>query len=292
MSFTPPSEEIEAFLSACRAASLSGAARATGLSQPTLRVRIAALEARIGEPLFTRTPQGLVPTARAAALLPAAEAVEAARLAFGRAAGGDCTTLSGTVRLSASRVFAAEILPPILAPFLASHPALTVELAATDRVDDLSRQDADLALRLTEPAQPALVARRLGPMTLGLHAAPGLVSELGLPADAADAAQRYPFVFEDRASRMAEGFATAGIPLPRRIALRTDDDLAHLGAIAAGIGAGVAQAGVAARRGLLRLLPEVSLPLPVWVVLHEDRRRDPRIRALADHITKALPAAA
>ncbi len=150
--------------------SLSGAARALGLTQPTVARHLDQLEAALGRRLFLRSPRGLSPTDAARAMAPAAAAMVAAAAALRRAAADEAGTVAGTVRISASEVFAAERLPPILAALRARHPGLAVEVVASNASEDLLRRDADIAVRMFDPVQSALVARRLGDVELGLHA--------------------------------------------------------------------------------------------------------------------------
>ncbi|MFN0114715.1 MAG: LysR family transcriptional regulator [Paracoccaceae bacterium] len=283
-----PLDGIAAFLAVLRTGSLSGAARRLGLAQPTVRAQVADLERRLGAPLFTRSRSGLAPTERARGLRARAEAVEAAAAAFGRAASGAPGAISGRVRLTASRVMAALVLPEILAPLLAAAPGLTVELAATDAVEDLTRAEADIALRLAEPRQAALVAKRLRPVALGVFATAGIVAEHGPPADAADLLGRYPFVSEDRGRRIAEGLAGAGLPVPARVAIATDDDVAAALAVGAGLGAGILQVRIGGRMGLTRLLPDLGFALPLWAAMHEDLRPSAPVRAVFEHLAAEL----
>jgi DNA-binding transcriptional LysR family regulator len=280
--------QITAFLAVLRSGSLSGAARELGRSQPTVRGQIADLERRLATPLFTRSRTGLTPTARALDLRGRAEAVEAAAEAFARSASGPEGQIVGHVRLTASRVMATHVVPRVMSPMTARYPQLTIELAATDRVEDLTRQDADIALRLTEPRQSALIIRKLRPVRLGFFAAPCLVARYGQPAVPADLMACMPFVFEDRGRRITEGLAASGLPFPVHVALATDDDLAQIAAVEAGIGSGIVQIGVAESMGLARLLPDLSFDLPLWAAMHEDQRPSARVRAVFDHLVGAL----
>src|SRR5262249_45383383 len=118
------------FLAVLETRSLSGAARQLGLTQPTLARHVSELEEALGFELFVRSPRGLSATDAALALRPHAEALSAAAGALARAASGVGKTIAGTVRITASEVFAAEVLPPILAGLCAAHPALEIELVA------------------------------------------------------------------------------------------------------------------------------------------------------------------
>ncbi len=284
----PPFDQIAAFLAVMRAGSLSAAARALGLTQPTVRRQIEALEGGVAQPLFTRTTAGLMPTDAARNLLPLAETVAASGAAFLRAASSGQTATQGVVRITAPRVISVETLPRVLAPLIARAPGLRIELAATNRIEDLSRQDADIALRVVQPAQAALVAKRLRPIGIGLFAHPDLVARMPTPATLADTLGAYPMVTEDRARALADGLSALSLPYPGNIVLRTDDELALLAAIRAGIGAGFCQTGIARRDGLIQLFPQTDITLPLWAVVHEDLRGSRPVRAVFDHLVAVL----
>lgn len=133
--------------------SLSGAARRLGLTQPTVSRHVDMLEAALGADLFVRSQRGLAPTDLGLALRPHAETMASTAATLLRTASGAVGEVSGTVRISASDVVGVEHLPPLLARLRREHPRLTIELSLTDRVDDLLRRDADIAVRMTEPTQ-------------------------------------------------------------------------------------------------------------------------------------------
>jgi DNA-binding transcriptional LysR family regulator len=282
---------IAAYLAVRRHGSLSAAARALRLSQPTVRRQIEALEVHLGTKLFTRDPGGLTPSEAHDRLMAHAVAMESAAMAFARAAtsdDGSDASPGGVVRLSCPDMFGVEVLPPILAGLHARAPNLTVELALGNQIDDLLRRDADIAVRLAQPTQAALVAKRIAPVTLGLYAAPGPLADELRRLDYATLAATAPFIGDDRSGAIQAGFQSLGRDPPRRIALAADSDLAQLSAIRAGIGFGVCQDRIASRCGLVRLAPEVSLGIDAFVVTHEDLRHSPRIRMVFDHLVDKL----
>lgn len=278
------------FLAVLRDGSLSGAARSLGLTQPTIGRHVAALEQALELALFIRAPHGLVPTAAAHRLAPHAEALAAGAAALLRAA-SDETAVAGTVRITASQVVGAEVLPPILADLRATHPDLSVELVLSNEIADLLRRDADIAVRMARPSQSALVARRIGAIPLGLHAHPRYLARCGEPADLA-ALDRHALIGYDRETAYIRALDPGARGLARqRFALATDSDLAQLAAIRAGFGIGACQVPLARRDGLTRVLPNAfALALETWVVMHEDLRASRRCRAAFDALVAGLGA--
>jgi DNA-binding transcriptional LysR family regulator len=288
----PAWDLYRSFLAVLREGSLSGAARSLGLAQPTLGRHVDALEALLGEALFTRSAHGLVPTDAAEALRHHAEAIAAESAALLRSASGRRGRVEGVVRISASEVVGVEVLPPILAALRASHPGLVIELALSNAVEDLLRRHADIAIRMVPPRQEALLTRKIGEVTLGLHARRDYLARAGTPESRADLAGHALIGF-DRETTVIRAMRSRLKGLERtEFALRADSDLAQLAAIRAGFGIGVCQVPLAARDpALVRVLPSLfALPLPSWVVMHEGMARNPRCRVVFDALADGLSA--
>ena len=280
------------FLGALREGSLSAAARALGLTQPTLGRHIDALEDSLGAKLFARSQHGLTPTPAARELAFHAEAMEAAAEAFRRAASGEAAETGGTVRLTASNLIGAEVLPPILTAFRRDHPNIAIELALSNRNQDLSRREADIAIRMMRPTQKSLVVKRLGAVHIHLYAHRDYLARHGTPRTVEDLT-RHTIIGFDRDASAFRSMDTGGTPIARELfALRTDDDYAQLNALRAGFGIGGAQDGIAARSAdLVPILPShIAFKLEMWLVMHEDLRSSKRVRLLYDHLAVALKA--
>ncbi|KGD11984.1 LysR family transcriptional regulator [Burkholderia pseudomallei] len=285
-------ELYRSFLGVLREGSLSGAARALGLTQPTVGRHVAALEAALRVPLFTRSSSGLMPTDVALALRAHAEAMESTADALARAATSFGEDVRGVVRISASDVVGVEVLPPIVARLRQRHPALTVELALTNRVQDLLRREADIAVRMTRPGQTQLIARHIGGIELGLHAHRDYLARCGTPRDAGELV-RHALIGHDRPTAFIRQIAKSFPGFDRgAFALRTDSDFAQLALIRCGAGIGACQAALAKRDpALVRVLPKAFAGrLDMWVTMHEDLRGSPRCRAAFDALAEGLDA--
>jgi len=272
--------------------SLSGAARRLGLTQPTIARHVDVLEAALSADLFVRSQRGLAPTDLALALRPHAETMAATAAALLRTASGAAGEVTGTVRISASDVVGVEHLPPLLVRLRQDHPRLTIELSLTDRVDDLLRRDADIAVRMTEPTQGALLARRLPAIELGFHARRDYLERRGAPATLVDLAGHDLIGFD--AETPALRAMLAHLPGVDRssFALRADSNLAQLAAIRAGFGIGLCQVIIAQRDpALVRVLDSIVFGLPVWIAMHEDLKTSARYRTVFDALVEGMPAA-
>jgi len=289
----PPSwDELRTFAEVARDGSLSGAARRLGLTQPTVGRHIDALEAALGLTLFTRSPRGLAPTPAALALEPHVEAMAAAAAALARTASGEAAADRGAVRVTASEIVGVEVLPPMLAAFHAEHPGIAIELALTNRTQDLARRDADIAVRMVRPTQSGLVARRLGSSRISLFAHRDYLARFGEPRSLADLAS-HCFIGFDRDNSTFRGAGDFARSMTREsFGLRCDSDLAQLAALRAGVGIGGCQDNIARRTPeLVPVLPNAfHYALEVWLVMHEDLKATRRVRLLFDHLAAGLTA--
>lgn len=278
-----------AFVAVLREGSLSGAARTLGLTQPTLGRQVAELEARLGVALFIRSPQGLHPTETARELAPHAEAMAAAAGALARAASGGSGEARGVVRVTASEIVGAEVLPAILRDFHIDHPGIAVEQVLSNVTEDLLRGEADIAVRMVEPAQAALVSRRLGRVTLSAYGHRRYIERFGAPRTLADLTGHTVVGF-DRGTPFLRDLLRRLPPGMSSFAYRADSDLAQLAAIRAGFGLGFIQDPIARRDpDLIPVLEgQIGFDLGFWLVMHEDLRAVRRMRLMYDALAAGL----
>jgi DNA-binding transcriptional LysR family regulator len=271
------------------AGTLSAAARLRGLTQPTLGRHIETLEQRLGSPLFLRSPRGLQPTDLALELKPHLHDMSAAASAAVRDASGAANSLSGSIRITASEIIGAEVLPPMLTGFREQHPGVVIELMLSNINDDLSRREADIAVRMSPPSQSSLIAKKVGEVTLGFYATAEYLQRHGEPQSLHDF-ENHAIIGFDSPRRGIRDVPGLNMPVSREtFTFRTDSDLAQLAATRAGFGIGVCQDGVARRFGLVRVLPNVNLfTLGCWIVMHENLRGSRRMRLMFDHLVEGI----
>lgn len=273
--------DLRVFLAVHRTGSHAGAARALQVASTTIGRRLAALEAAVGARLFTRTPDRLAPTAAGRALFPRAERVEAEVLDAERELTGADARPAGVVRITCGDGFGAFVLAPALPRFLAEHPGLSVEVVASVRVLDLTRGEADVALRLFRPREKSLVARRVGTERYALYASPEYLARRGTPRTARDLAAHDLVVFDRDLDRMGAQAWFLRLAAGARIAVRTSTTTALHAACAAG--GGVALLTTSVVRGdprFVNVLPRLAAPpSEMWLVTHADLRGSARVGA-------------
>ena len=284
---------VPTFLAALECGSLLGAAKRLGVSQPTAGRQIAELESQLGKALFERTGRGLRPTDLALELADSARAMQAAALGLSERLLDGQGQLSGTVRLTASQPVACYLLPGVLASLRQAYPAIQIELEVSNQVSNLLQREADIALRMVQPAQSSLVARRIADVSLSACASLAYLQRRGRPQQPADLLQ-HELIGYDQHDDLLRGFAALGHPVQReRFDVRTDDLIAMWQAVRAGMGVGfMADYVIATDPSVVRVLPMLALPrLPMWLAVHREIRNSARIRAVFDFLAQALPAA-
>jgi len=181
----------------------------------------------------------------------------------------------------------------VLARMRSVLPQVQVDLVVSNAVTNLLRREADIALRMVPPDQATLVARRIGKVSLGAYAHRDYLRRRGTPVQAADLLQ-HDLIGHDQLETIQQGFAKGGLHLQREdFVLRTDDLIAYVAAVQAGLGIGfIADYMARTEAGLVRVLPALKIPpIPVWLVVHREIRTSPRIRAVFDFLGEAIPSA-
>ena len=272
--------------------SLSGAARALGLSQPTLGRHIEALEFTLGAKLFERTVGGLVPTELA---LRAVEPVKRAVTALAEAelaAAGRVGALEGSVRITASVVNAHYILPKMLGQLRTEFPAIAFELVPTDSTENLLLREADIAVRMFRPTQADLITRKLGETPIVACAHTDYLDKRGTPGAVEDLAG-HDLIGLDRSDLLIRAARDLGFVLERGdFAFRCDNQSAMWELIRAGVGIGFAQENLVRQtRGMAVIdLPLAIPPLEVWLTSHRELHTARRIRVVYDRLADLMGA--
>lgn len=277
-------DDQRCFHAVLEAGSLSGAARRLGVSQPTVRARIEALERALDTVLFTRSVNGLTPTDAAGALSESVRTMAMASDQFIRQASAPPGEVAGVVRISVPEFMGVEVVPAMLARLRERHPRIRVELVLSNEAANLLGQEVDVAVRTFAPTQEALVARKVALIALGFFASHDYLARRGVPETLSDLAQHDLIGPDRRRGDLAMLSAVAPQLSPQRLVLRTDSHVAQFAAARAGLGVAVGQVPVGERDAALqRVLPDFKVAeMGVWVVMHENLRLVPRVQAVFD----------
>lgn len=281
---------VRAFLATADEGSLSAAARALGQTQPTLGRQITALEQDLGVVLFERTGRSLILTRSGRELLTHARAMCDAASHVSLTASGQAQTVEGTIRITASEVMSALILPTVLGRLRQVAPRLNIDLVAADDLRDLQRREADIAIRHVRPEQPELIARLVKEVGASLYAATSYLERRGRPATMAELSQ-HDFVSFGDVDRMLGYLNAMGMQLStENFRVGSQSGLVGWALVAHGLGISVMSDHAATRTpGIEKILPDLEpMKFPVWLTTHRELHTSRRIRVVFDLLADSL----
>lgn len=285
-------DDLRFFLAIARHGSLTAAAKDLRVAQSTVGRRLASLETSLGVRLLHRTPDGYLLTLAGETVRGQAERVEAEALAVERSVGGQDDKLEGTVRVTCTEAFAAHVLAPGIASLQAEHPGILVELQPSVQQLSLSMREADIAVRLSPSEGHDLVVRRIGRLAFGLYAAPSYLERFGEPDFEAGCPGHRLMTLIGDMDADAQARWAADLTSRASLGFQTGSHEALLSAARAGAGlACLARFRGDGEPGLRRLAPPAIAPTTdIWLVVHNDSRGTPRIRAVMTAIADAVKA--
>jgi len=280
--------DLRFFLAAHRERTLAGAARTLGVEHSTVGRRLAAMEKALGATLFVRTPDGLSPTATAAQMLALAEEAERAMMGIERIAEGEDERAEGIVRVTTSETFAG-FLGRRLAHLRAKHPGITVEVLSGNANLDLTRREADIAIRIAPTTQSELLCRRLATAGWSLYAAASYVEARGAPSPHSNLRGHDVVGYNESLAQVPGALWLARHGAGTTVVL-------HSGSIPAAFNAALGGLGVAAipcflgdaEPTLVRLTPELIGERDIFLVVHPDLARVARVRVVIDFLVATM----
>ncbi|MEM6466453.1 MAG: LysR family transcriptional regulator [Pseudomonadota bacterium] len=282
--------QLRAFLVTVEEGSLSASARALGLTQPTLSRQVDALETALGLQLFERVGRGVRPTPAALELLPYAKAMGDAAFGIARVTAGQTQSVAGEVSISASDLYAALVLPPILGAVTALHPDLRFEIVVDNAASDLRRREADIAIRNFRPREGDLVARKIRTAQARLFGTETYLSALGhpdQPKDFSDAA----FVEMGDGAPLNSILTEAGFDLQaRNFPWRSSNFVVAWQLLRQGLALGLLDARIGDQDPhLVQACTKMeAVPFPVWLVAHKEVQTARRLRIVWEALAQGL----
>ncbi len=282
--------QARAFLVTAEEGTLSAAARALGLTQPTLGRQVAALEEALGVTLFERVGRSLALTQAGLELLDHVRAMGEAAGRISLTASGQSQAIEGQVSITATTMTAAYHLPPILKRLRALAPAIEIAVIASSEVRDLQRREADIAIRHVRPGQPELIAKLIGETTAHLYAAPEYLDRHGRPTHPSDLSEAN-FIGYEHPERMLPVLGSLGLTLSREnFKIVSGSSTVILELVKQGLGLSLLPKDIAdLTPGLEPVLHDLEpIPIPIWLVTHRELHTSRRIRLVFDFLAEAL----
>jgi len=277
------------FLAVADEGSLSAAARALGQTQPTVSRQIVALEHALSITLFERTGRSVVLTQAGVELLDHVRSMASGANMLSLAASGKSQLIEGQVRVTASELMSAYILPPILKDLSQQAPLLEIDVVADNGVRDLARREADVAIRHARSDQPNLIARRVRDQIMRFYASHAYLQHRGEPT--ADDFYGHQIVSFVEADRMLDYLLPVGLNLTRaNFRLSSSSQFVALQMARAGLGMIILPDQIAmAFPDLVPVLNGLkAFRVPTWLVAHRELRTSRRIRRVFDHLADKL----
>jgi DNA-binding transcriptional LysR family regulator len=278
--------DLRYLLAVHQAGSLAGAANRLKVAKATVSRRLAALEQALGAPLVERRPTGLFLTKAGREVVAAAEGVDAALGSLeGKLAEATAAKPSGTVRLTAPQWLAARILIPALPELAKEYPSLDVQLVGTNQILNLAQREADVAVRNVRPSHQSLACRKIVELGGSVYASQLYLERRGRPRSPDDLAGHDVLVYEGLGGM--PGFEWLRDPARGgRIAFRANDPEALVGAATAGLGLCAVPCLLGDPEAALVRVESLGFSrCDLFLVTHEETRRTPRVKVVADFVT-------
>jgi DNA-binding transcriptional LysR family regulator len=278
-----------AFLVTAEEGSLSAAARALGLTQPTLSRQVAGLEEELGVTLFERVGRGLELTPSGAELLEQVRAMGDAAGNLKLTAVGQSITIEGTICISATDLVTNLVMPILVQKLRRLYPDITVELIASNTLSDLKRREADIAIRALEPADPDLIARKIGNVTGHMYASEQYLEQIGVPQSVEDLIDA-DFIC-DKSEMFMNIMAGCGVNLTQRnFPVSTESVITQWELVKRGLGIALLPDQLAGTEPRFhKVLPDLQpFKGPLWLVVHKELRTSRRVRVVFDFLVDEL----
>ena len=263
-------DAMSLFVAAVEAGSLSAASRRAGIPLATVSRRLSELEKHLQTRLLNRSTRRLTLTDAGESYLVACRRILGQVSEAERAAAGEYSSPTGELAVTAPVVFGRLHVLPVVAGFLAAYPDVDVRLTLSDRIAQLAEEHIDLAVRIGELPDSALVATRVGSIRRVVCASPAYLAEHGTPVEPRDLSSHDCVTFEGLAGpakwNFVAGKGEIAVPVHSRLQVNTAE--AAIDAAVAGLGLTKVlsyQADAAVRAGILRLVLEPFEP-PPWPV--------------------------
>lgn len=283
-------DDLRIFLAIADQGSLAGAARRLRVNHSTVFRRLNAIEDDLQVRLFERLPRGYMLTAAGEEMLGTARRVEADVADIERHIVGREVQLRGSVRVTTTEAVAEAYLTRAIVDFCERYPEIVVELVVGYQVYDLSKREADVAIRPGQRPPEHLIARKLARLRWALYASEPYIARFGAPESVTQLRNHRFIAFSDQVvAGLSFGWARE-LAREGEIVFLSNNLLVQREAACEGLGLAVLPTYVGdQRRGLRRLFVLAEdMTLDLWLLTHPDLRNTARVKAFNDFIVKAV----
>ncbi len=279
-------DNIRFFLHVARSGSIRGAASVLGVNHATVLRRMANMEEQLGARLFERLPSGYQITSAGEEILVLAEGMEADALALERQIFGRDTALTGALRVTMPQLLATHLLMPDISRFVEKYPGITLELSTSNEPLNLTKRQADIAIRVAYKSPPDhLYGRKLAPLNQAVYAAKNILETQNSSLQE----RSMPWIVKEE-----DGPVPSWAMRPQETknpkVLIVDDPLAQITAACAGLGSCVHFCFMGDPNPELNRVPPGNTHTygEVWILTHGDLRRVPRVQAFMRFFADAI----
>lgn len=277
-------DDFRFFLAVAKYKTLKLAGRHLKVDQATVGRRITALQESMGTKLLEKRSNGYFLTTAGSRILESVENIEQTVLSIERIIFGKDEKIEGVIKIAMPGALANQWLIGSLGPFLREHPKLQIDFLTGPEVLNLSRREADIAIRLVRPQQKDLKTRKIGTLKLGLYCAKNF-AEAGSMRDFS----KIPFIglYDESTSELEQSFLSS-LKFEPQYCMRSAAWSSVYSAVQAGIGIGILPTFIGEKDKTLRLIQEDKNEAPVWLAVHPDVAASARVRATIDYLVKVL----
>jgi DNA-binding transcriptional LysR family regulator len=283
-------DDLKYFLAFARGGSMQSAATALGVNQSTVQRRLGLLEERTRSRLIERHPGGYRLTALGSDLVLAAEDVELAVSRFKRGLASRATGPTGTLRLTCGSAFASRMqAASLIELFRSRHPGISVELLVSDRNLDLSAGEVDVAIRRGEPTDNILIRRKIKDASWSVYASAAYLERYGRPKTGGTLEGHMVVGCDGPIAQYPGGQWARSMVPPALVATRSDSWQGLILAVKSGAGlAAVPRWQGDCEKDLIRVIDDIGVKSPYYLLMHRDLQNSPRVRAFADFVAAEI----
>ncbi len=282
--------QARAFLVTAEEGSLSAAARALDMAQPTLGRQVSALESQLGVVLFERVGGRLSLTSTGLELLQHVKDMGEAANRLSLAATKSSDTMAGVVCISASEIHASYLIPPIIEKLREAEPRISLKVVSSNQASDLLRREADIAIRSFRPTENELIAKKIKDVAAPFYAAKTYIKKFGSPANL-DNLKHVQFLAIGDKNAFLKQMVERGFTISEdNLIIESDSHVVHWELVKQGLGIGIVPADVGDREPLVeRTLSSIEpLSFPIWLTTHRELNSSKRIRFVFDFLAEQL----